>query len=77
MMKIIENNYVPKTYVTKHTGYRVTCPSCKSIFLMEKSELDWTRDGSQTYTCPCCHTGQYFVSGKGTTKETWETTETR
>lgn len=70
-MVIVENNYIPKYRIEKHVGWRVTCPSCKSVLKIEESDLSYCRDGGQDYVCPCCRSAQYFDKSKSK-KETWE-----
>lgn len=45
-MKIIKNNY-------KEITFKVRCPHCDSVLIVEKSDIQRDRDG-RYFVCPCC-----------------------
>lgn len=55
-MRIVENNYVPKTYEIDHVGYRHVCEKCNSVVDIEKDDLEYdSYYMRETCMCPCCH----------------------
>lgn len=64
-MRIVENNYVPKTYEIEHVGYRYECENCKSIIDVEKDDLEYNGYYmKEIWRCPCCHHHIIFKKDK-------------
>lgn len=41
----------------------VTCYTCKSIIELQETDVSWY-NSAWSYTCPVCHTTNYFVTNK-------------